>query len=177
MVKKRLGRTDTVSVNAFQNHVAGAFLPKVVNLYNKRRVKFLLRGKQRKPRRFVSPCHPKCWWSLCSSKRRDPALGVCAVDFERKNQFPLKKLEDSDERVEARLPRASSSPAPLDSSPLGYSLRSAKRRRVSPSESLSNSLRGPLYLHFWGPPTLSRVALCLKPRKRVCCPTKVRLFR
>ncbi len=40
---------------------------------------------------------------------------------------------DNQERMEVGSPRAASPPAPLDSSPLSSSLRSAKRRRVSHS--------------------------------------------
>jgi len=56
----------------------------------------------------------------------------------------LKKLltmqrHDSQERMEAGSPRAAAPPAPLDSSPSSFSLRSAKRRRVSLSGSPSTS--------------------------------------
>ena len=46
---------------------------------------------------------------------------------------------DSQERMEAGSPCAATPPAPLDSSPSSYSLRSAKRRRVSPSGSPSTN--------------------------------------
>ena len=46
---------------------------------------------------------------------------------------------DSQERMEVGSPRAAAPPAPLDSSPLRSSLRSAKRRRVSYSGSPSTS--------------------------------------
>ena len=46
---------------------------------------------------------------------------------------------DSQERMEAGSPRAAAPPAPLDSSQSSYSLRSAKRRRVSHSGSPSTS--------------------------------------
>ena len=46
---------------------------------------------------------------------------------------------DGQERMEAGSPRAAAPPAPLDSSPLSSSLRTAKRRRVSHSGSPSTS--------------------------------------
>jgi ElaB/YqjD/DUF883 family membrane-anchored ribosome-binding protein len=46
---------------------------------------------------------------------------------------------DSQERMEAGSPRAAAPPAPLDSSPSSFSLRSAKRRRDSLSGSPSTS--------------------------------------
>ncbi len=46
---------------------------------------------------------------------------------------------DSQERMEAGSLRAATPSAPLESSPSSYSLRSAKRRRVSPSGSPSTS--------------------------------------
>jgi hypothetical protein len=47
--------------------------------------------------------------------------------------------DDSQERMEAVSMRAASSPAPWDFSPLGCSLRSAKRWHISPIESPSTS--------------------------------------
>ena len=51
----------------------------------------------------------------------------------------LMQRHDSQARMEAGSPRAVTPPAPLDSSPSSYSLRSAKRRRVSPVGSPSTN--------------------------------------